>query len=241
MARIRSVKPGYFTSLDTAGQLTVGCRLHFIGLWTYADDHGRGVDDHRLIKAAIWPLDDGVTTGSVEAWQFELEQAGRIVRYTVGERDYFEIVGWHDHQKPNRPQDSHYPSPDSGSVRSERSLNDHGASSEGALREGSGGESSRRGEEGSGVPRKRGSQLPDGWKPDDVTRAKLTREFPQIDLDLELAKFADHAADKGRTAKDWTAAFRNWVRNAETYRRERNPPAEQRHRVSVFPDGTAEF
>jgi hypothetical protein len=242
MARIRSVKPGYFTSLDTAGQLSRDCRLHFIGLWTYADDEGRGIDDFRLLKAALWPLDEDVSTGVVEAWQIELEQAGRLVRYTVGGRPYFQIVGWHDHQHPNRKQESTHPAPTAHEPHSEPTVNTHGADTDRSLPEGRGEES--RGEEKEkerSVPRKRGQQLPDGWTPDDVTRAKLARDFPQIDLGLELDKFRDHAADKGRTAKDWTAAFRNWIRNAETFRRQRHPPPEQRHRVSAFPDGTAEF
>ena len=57
MARIRSIKPEFFTSL-TIADLTVEQRLTFIGLWTHVDDEGRCVDDSRLIKAAIWPLDD---------------------------------------------------------------------------------------------------------------------------------------------------------------------------------------
>lgn len=111
MARIRSVKPGYFSSLDIA-DLTIPTRLHFIGLWTYADDEGRGVDDPRLIKAAIWPLDTEVTAETVDSMQAELEAKGRIIRYQVDGRPHFQIVNWHDHQKPNRPQTSKYPGPD---------------------------------------------------------------------------------------------------------------------------------
>ncbi|MDP3952615.1 hypothetical protein [Microbacterium sp.] len=148
MARIRSVKPGYFTSLDTAGQLSRDCRLHFAGLWTYADDHGRGVDDSRLIKAAVWPLDDDIQGPEVEALQAELEAAGRIVRYvdSTNGRRYFEITNWADHQKPNRPQDSSYPAPnDEHCTITECAVNDHGGRTEDAAPEGRGEE--RRGGE----------------------------------------------------------------------------------------------
>ena len=74
--------------------------------------------------------------------------------------------------------------------------------------------------------RKRATQLPDGWRPDDVTNAKLAKQYPDIDLDRELAQFTDHARSKGRTAKDWTAAWRMWVRKADEWRRERAGPAE---------------
>jgi hypothetical protein len=152
MARIRSVKPGYFTSLDTAGQLSRDVRLHFVGLWTYADDHGRGVDDPRLIKAALWPLDDDVTTAEVEAWQEELRQAGRLIRYEADGRRYFEITNWYSHQKPNRPQDSAYPaSDDDVCTVTEPAMNVHGTRSERALPEGRGEERSK---EGSVAPAK---------------------------------------------------------------------------------------
>jgi hypothetical protein len=65
--------------------------------------------------------------------------------------------------------------------------------------------------------RKRAAKLPNGWRPDAVTLAAQRREFPAVDLERELASFADHAASKGRTAKDWTAAWRNWVRKADEY------------------------
>lgn len=79
---------------------------------------------------------------------------------------------------------------------------------------------------GSGSARRRATQLPDGWRPDDVTNATLAKQYPDIDLDRELAQFTDHARSKGRTAKDWTAAWRMWVRKADEWRRERAGPAE---------------
>ena len=147
MARIRSVKPGYFTSLDTAGTLSRDCRLHFAGLWTYADDHGRGVDEPRLIKAAVWPLDDDIQRDEIEALQDELRRAGRIIRYVDNAtgRRYFQVVNWHDHQKPNRPQDSSHPAHDADSCTvTGDAVNVHGAVSEGSSPEWRGEE--RRGE-----------------------------------------------------------------------------------------------
>ena len=41
--RIRSIKPEFWTSEDVT-DLTYFERLLFIGLWSYADDHGRGQD-----------------------------------------------------------------------------------------------------------------------------------------------------------------------------------------------------
>ncbi len=116
MARIRSLKPEFCTSLDIA-QLSIPCRLHFAMLWTYSDDAGRGIDDPRLIKAALWPLDDDVTAVQVEAWQVELEDKGRIVRYEAEGKALFEIIKFADHQKPNRVVPSKLPSSAQGTAR----------------------------------------------------------------------------------------------------------------------------
>lgn len=147
MARIRSIKPGFFTSLDIA-DLQRHTRLHFAGLWTYADDHGRGIDDPRLIKAAIWPLDDDITTDDIERMQDELAKHDRIVRYTVAGRRYFEVRKWHDHQKPNRRADSSIPPSEDADVQTQctssaEAVRAHNSRTAGARQEG-------RGEEGRG-------------------------------------------------------------------------------------------
>lgn len=134
MARIRSIKPDFATS-EAIAVLSIPARLHFVMLWTYADDEGRGLDNPRLIKAALWPLDDEITTETVESYQQELADAGRIHRYHAGDRDLFEIACFTEHQKPNRPVPSKFPAPDlvtsqddslsTQCVRSESSVSDH--------------------------------------------------------------------------------------------------------------------
>jgi hypothetical protein len=109
MARIRTVKPEFFTSLTVAG-LSVEARLTFIGLWTHVDDQGRCVDDPRLIKAAVWPLDDRISS-DVERDLKELTESSLILRYKVGERSYLCVRAWDEHQRINRPTKSKLPAP----------------------------------------------------------------------------------------------------------------------------------
>lgn len=45
---------------------------------------------------------------------------------------------------------------------------------------------------------------------------------PNLDLEAETAAFCDHHAATGSEFKDWTAAWRKWMRNAEKYRAERS-------------------
>lgn len=130
MARIRSIKPGFCSSEDIAG-LTRDERLHFILLWTYADDKGRGKDHPKLLKAELYPLDDDISTTMVEEWQVALEQKDRIRRYEIGGRRYFEVVNWDHHQKPQHPKESTLPTvPDDWSKPSARPEKPHEASPE---------------------------------------------------------------------------------------------------------------
>ncbi|MFJ4418236.1 MULTISPECIES: hypothetical protein [unclassified Streptomyces] len=112
MARIRTIKPEFFTSL-TIADLTPEQRLTFIGLWTHVDDAGRCVDDPRLIKAAVWPLDDR-TAADVETDLKALTESSLITRYILNRRRYLAVSGWDEHQRINRPTPSKLPAPEQG-------------------------------------------------------------------------------------------------------------------------------
>lgn len=61
--------------------------------------------------------------------------------------------------------------------------------------------------------------MPDGWEPVLTPAAqKIVDDWPPSMFDQQLAAFRDHAADKGRTSKDWQAAFRTWVANANKWK-----------------------
>ncbi len=129
MARIRSIRPEFFSSLDVAA-LDIRARLTWIALWCHADDEGRGVDDARLIRAFAWPLDDQVTLDDVSTDLSSLESHGRIVRYSIEGRGYFEIPNFTRYQRPNKPLPSKLPAPPT-------QLPDHSGSGTGAKQEAS--------------------------------------------------------------------------------------------------------
>lgn len=148
MARIRTIKPGFFTSEDVAA-LSMRARLTWIGLWTHVDDEGRAKDNPRLIHAAVWPLDD-VTVKQVEQDLVELAAHGRIVRYEVDGKRYLAVTNWNVHQRINRPARSVFPTPDEASfangslpdeasftdvqTRDESSVTTHGALTEDSVK-----------------------------------------------------------------------------------------------------------
>jgi hypothetical protein len=125
VARIRTIKPEFFTSLSVAS-LKLTARLTFIGLWTHCDDEGRCVDEARLVKAALWPLDDR-TAADVESDLRALAASALIIRYEVGGRRYLAVSGWAEHQRINRPTPSRIPPPPKGThgVLSESSRSPH--------------------------------------------------------------------------------------------------------------------
>jgi len=108
--RIRTIKPEFWTSF-TLSSLPPVARLAFIGLWNYADDEGRAVNDERLVKAALFPLDDDMTVRKVRALLDQLCAAGVITIYEVGGRSYLVVNGWNEHQVISHSRPSVLPEP----------------------------------------------------------------------------------------------------------------------------------
>lgn len=109
--RIRTVKPEFWSSL-TIASLSRDTRLTFIGLWNYVDDDGRGVYEPRLLKSALWPLDDDITPSVIHNEHIaELEAAGLIGRYVVEGIVYLSVTGWREHQAISKPRPSKLPEP----------------------------------------------------------------------------------------------------------------------------------
>ena len=112
MGRIRTIKPEFFRSRSLA-RCPLPARLTFAGLWTEADDHGRGVADPRILKGALWALDDDVTHQHVSAHLDVLAETGHIQLYEHDGDTYYEIAKWSDHQAAAyRRGEPRHPEPD---------------------------------------------------------------------------------------------------------------------------------
>lgn len=107
-ARIRSIKPEIRTS-EKVSSWPIPLRYFWVLLWGYADDHGRGRDNPRLIRADSFPLDDAISLDQIEEWMAALASAGVVDRYEVGGGRYFSIRNWREHQKPSHPSRSVIP------------------------------------------------------------------------------------------------------------------------------------
>jgi hypothetical protein len=107
MARIRSIKPELRTSLVVANWPRE-VRYAWVLLWGYLDDHGRGVDDLRLIVADLFPLDRDVTEKKMDGWLKRM-CVGPLCRYALDGRHFIHAVNWTEHQRPSHPTPSKWP------------------------------------------------------------------------------------------------------------------------------------
>ncbi len=249
MPKIRGIKPEFWTDEDIV-ELSIPARLLFIGLWNFACDNGHLQDKPRQLKMRILPGDD-VKVGELLD---ELVGSGRIAR----ESGWILVPKFSKHQRIDKryfticDRDG-CDRPGSDSPTSQReSHGAHSGNTSGARRDPSGTTTSAPGDgdgdsdgDGDGdrsdsaaPTRKRATKLPKDWKP---TNDHLERALAaDLVLGREADKFRSHADEKGRTAKNWNAAFTRWLMNAEDYAGHNRAP--QRHLQSAAqieepPDG----
>lgn len=112
MARIRSVHPDICTD-EVLARLSGDVERCYVRLWTHLDDEGRAVDNPLLIKAALFPLVETISTSDVDGWLARLADAGLVRRYEVDGRRYLTAKpdAWARWQKPRRKVDSKLPEP----------------------------------------------------------------------------------------------------------------------------------
>jgi hypothetical protein len=56
--------------------------------------------------------------------------------------------------------------------------------------------------------------LPKDWKPDSDLLTALRTARPDLDMQFELAKFADHHSTKQTRSGNWNLKFRDWINQA---------------------------
>jgi hypothetical protein len=111
MARIRTIKPEFFTSEDIVG-LSAFARLLYIALWCEADKEGRLVWKPKTFKMRYLPGDDL----GIDALCKELTESGLVVLYGDG---YAYIPAFKAHQHIN-PRESESQLPDPSGTRQAR-------------------------------------------------------------------------------------------------------------------------
>lgn len=110
--RIRSIKPEFWRSDDITA-LPFELRLLFIGLWSYVDDNGVGIDDVRHIAAELFALeeDQNAIRQYVREGLIRLSTDGLLTRYEVNGKQFLHVNSWSRHQRVTNPNRPRYPLP----------------------------------------------------------------------------------------------------------------------------------
>lgn len=211
MARIRSIKPDFWTS-DQVVECSRDARLLFIGIWNFADDGGVIPAKPKSIKMKVFPGEEDLTSDDVRRMLDELLESGLIVEFAADGHEYIHVTGWSDHQRIDRPTPK-YPGPyDEGSVITLSRFNEPSASAH-PRKGGEGIGEEGKGEDGA-LPDESASSadappaIPDDpvveriplntGKPFDVTQSMVDRyaeTYPAVDVPQAL-----------RTMRDWCDA-----------------------------------
>lgn len=134
MARKRMIDPKIWSSEDFS-EMSYFSRLVWIGLFSNADDEGRGKANYAYIKSQIFPFDEDLSIKKIEASLKEIEKSMSIEFYQVDGKRYYQLLNWERFQTINRPSPSQIPLK-MGSFEkkiSEQSMNNQGMFNEQSL------------------------------------------------------------------------------------------------------------
>lgn len=103
MARIRTVKPEYWTD-EVIVQLPFQARLLFIGIWNFADDHGAIEESPDRLRMQIFPADGSLNVAEL----IDLLVAANLLERFVDDegKRVIQVRNWHKHQKVDNPAKS---------------------------------------------------------------------------------------------------------------------------------------
>lgn len=200
MARIRTIKPEFFTSEDIV-ELPALARLLYVALWCEADKEGRLAWKPKTFKLRYFPADNC----DIDALADLLVKAGLVRLYGDG-LAYIPQFAKHQHINP-RESASMLPDPDASPTRPDASARDSDAQ---GGREGKGREGDKR-------VTTRGERLSADWKAEPEDLEWAAKERPDLCAASEADRFRDYwlaKPGKDGVKLDWKATWRNWIRNA---------------------------
>lgn len=111
MPRIRTFKPEFFRSPDTAKASHAG-RILFMAMWSWADDEGIGETNLYGLLGFAFPDEDELTVKEIQRLLTEVGGSFGVVFYGCRGRFYYAIPSWNDHQKTERRANGRHPKPD---------------------------------------------------------------------------------------------------------------------------------
>jgi hypothetical protein len=229
MARIRSIKPEFFTSEQIA-ECSPNVRLMFIGMWCFSDDYGVSPANVHRIKTQVFPSDP-FSKDEIRVWVNKLIEVGLVQEYEVGGEKFWFITGWDKHQKPDC-KTGLYPRPDGNvgakirrmsveqSPNVQRTFTDHSCKEKEKEKEK---DKEKEKEIARSDKPKRSSPLVDD---EFITSLKNDPTYEGIDIDHEVGK-ATRWVDANPGRKMSKKFFTNWMNNVS------KPPKKREEEATI--------
>ena len=123
MARKRMIDPNIWASEDFS-KLSTLAKLVFIGMFSNADDEGRGRAKPAYLKSIIFPYDDGIRIIDIDKTLSEIGSNMSVTFYSNNGNDYYALDNWLKWQKVDRPTLSTIPALDENSTIIRRTLDE---------------------------------------------------------------------------------------------------------------------
>lgn len=108
MARKRMIDPTIWQSEDF-GKLSNLAKIVFIGLFSLADDEGRGRANPVYLRTTLFPYNEDMRSADVEKALFEISSNMSVVFYSCDGNSYYSLLSWNTFQKIDRATDSKLP------------------------------------------------------------------------------------------------------------------------------------
>lgn len=214
MARIRTIKPEFFTSEDIVS-LTPLARLLYVALWCEADREGRLLWKPRTFKMRYFPADNC----DIDALAREIIASGLVILYGDG-LAFIPSFKRHQHINPRESASTiTAPENDAAGARASRVGTREGPASDvQGGREGKEGDIARQDDAPPDTipmpPRAKKPRqvpLPDGFEISERVRSWASNKG-YTNLDARLEHFVSYAKRNGKTYADWDEAFMGAIR-----------------------------
>lgn len=220
MARRRMIDPNIWQSEDFS-KLSTLAKLVFIGLFSQADDEGRGRAKPIYIKSILFPYDEKVRLIDIETALSEIALNLSVTFYSADNgNEYYCLDNWENWQTIDKPKPSKIPSPKACKsipvrVGDESATNPRRVGDEYRLKEKKGKEGEGKGNEGNEA-RARKSYGTYGWiKLTDEEYSRLLNELGPDELKRCIAYVDESAQATGNKNKwrDWNLVLRKCHRD----------------------------
>lgn len=108
MARKRMIDPNIWQSEDFS-KLSTLAKLVFIGLFSLADDEGRGRCNPVYLKSTLFPYEEGIRSTDIDKTLSEISSNMSVIFYSCDGSNYYSLYNWNTWQKIDRPSESKIP------------------------------------------------------------------------------------------------------------------------------------